>query len=159
MTTKIISYVFPFCIPAKERERARAVKRGKKWVGTVYSPESTKKAYLKIRTYMTHHYPHYINQQINYDVKATVILGITKNNNNADLDNHFKMVFDSLLPDKSRKNSTGFKGIYKDDKYIKEISGKFEFVENVEDEFTKLIFEPFYPSSSELNREDDKNAK
>jgi Holliday junction resolvase RusA-like endonuclease len=137
--TKII-YHLPFCLEAKERERSTCV-GGKP---RVYSPASTKKHYLKVRTHLMHHYPDYLKNKIDYPVKMTMILGITEKRNIADLDNHLKMS-DAFSIDRSRKENTGWKGLWKDDDVVKAISANFVYVDDKKDEFTVIEFEPYNP--------------
>lgn len=139
----MVTYEFPFCFPAKERERAKAVKRGAKWVGTVYSPQSTKKAYEKIRKHIFKEYPDYEKNKVTFLCKCTVLFGITEKNNIADLDNHLKML-DALSKDGSRKENSGFKGIWTDDNLIKEFSTKFVYVDSEDKEFTYILLEEFH---------------
>lgn len=138
----MIQYYFPFALPPKERERAKAIKVGNKWTATVYSPQSTKKFYTKFRTYLEHHYPNYGKDKIDYDMEVFLQIGTTLLNANNDLDNRIKSL-DCFNRDNAKKCNSGFKGIWKDDKLIKKITAELVYVENQEDEFTLLQCMPY----------------
>ena len=134
------TYHFPFCFPAKERERARAIKVGGKWTATVYSPASTKQAYEQIRSYILTHYPTYTDFRTDKPLIATITFGLPKSENKADLDNHLKML-DALNKDTARKNNSGFIGLWHDDSQIKEIHARFFYVRNASECFTTITLE------------------
>jgi Holliday junction resolvase RusA-like endonuclease len=133
----MIKYHFPFAFEYKERERARVL-AGR---AVIYSPKSTKDFYKKVRDYMFLTYPYYEKQKIDFACKLTMTVAMQPHKDKGDLDNILKNL-DSLLPDRTRKNNSGFKGIYKDDSLIKWVEIKLYYVDDEKDEFTTLVFEP-----------------
>lgn len=136
-TSKIV-YHFPFAFPEKERERSRVL-NGRV---VVYSPASTKEAYKKIRSHILTHYPNYEQQRVMKSCNVALAIYITKQNDKADLDNRLKML-DALNRDASRKENSGFKGVWKDDKVIKGFDGtRIYYVETEAEERTILTITP-----------------
>lgn len=140
-----ILYEFPFAFPAKERERARVV-NGKP---VIYSPASTKKAYKEIREHIMQNYPLYEKQKITTPMNCAMEIGLYPKNDNADLDNHLKML-DALNRDASRKANSGFKGLWKDDKLIKSFDGtRIKYVDSPAKEYTIITLSPYDPGGDE----------
>lgn len=90
---------------------------------------------------MMTNYPHYEKQIVDYPIKLTMKVFVhPSNDKKMDLDNRLKML-DALLKDRSRKDSTKFKGIWKDDDVIKHVDAQIIHVEDINDEATELILE------------------